>query len=273
MTDWLSLFQEISKEIYSKVKPFFGSEKAKEAIGRGAGGDLTKFIDLLAEEIVIEHLEARDISCILISEECGMRKIGKGEENYVVLDSIDGTTNATRNIPFVSTSIAHASHCYLNTVDVGLVKDLYQNIEFTATKGKGAFKDGEPLRPSTVDSVEKAILAIDLGPKEKLSELMNQLLPILSRTFKIRHLGSTALEMCYVSSGALDVFLDLRGLVRATDLAAAYLILKESGGLTITPTGEELDMPLQANARASFISAANKILCNEILNCLKPCRK
>lgn len=270
MTDWLRLFQEISEKIYLEVKPIFGSEKAREVMGRGAGGDISKYVDLLAEEIVVKALEAEDISCILISEECGMRKIGKGSGSYVVLDSIDGTTNATRSIPFVSTSLAHAAHGHLNAVDVALVRDLYHGIEFTALKGKGALEEGKPLHPSTVDSLEEAIVAVDLGPREKLPELLNLVLPILRRTLKIRHLGSTALEVCYVASGALDVFLDLRGLTRATDLAAAHLILKESGGLTVTPMGRELDMPLRADARSSFISTANKALCSEILNCLKP---
>ncbi|MFH0896604.1 MAG: inositol monophosphatase family protein [Candidatus Bathyarchaeota archaeon] len=270
MIDWLSLFQEASERIRQEVKPIFGSEKARESAGRGAGGDISKYIDLLAEEIVVKILEAEDISCVLISEECGMRKIGKGSGGYVVLDSIDGTTNATRSIPFVSTSIAHAEHEYLNSVDVALVRDLYRGIAFTAIKGKGAFGNGKPLSPSSIDSLGKAIMAIDLGPKEKLSGLVDRVLPILSMVLKIRHLGSTALELCYVASGALDVFMDLRGLTRATDLAAAFLVLKESGGSTVTPLGEELNMSLKADAHASFISTANKALCTEILNCLKP---
>ncbi len=270
MTDWLRLFHQFSEKIYQEVKPIFGSEKAREVVGRGVGGDLSKYIDLVAEEIVVKALEAEDISCILISEECGIRKIGRDSESYVILDSIDGTNNATRGIPFVSTSLAHASHDNLNAVDVALVRDLYRGVEFTALKGQGALEEGKPLHLSTIDSLEEAIVALDLGPKEKLPELLNLALPVLRKAFKIRHLGSTALEICYVASGALDVFLDLRGLTRATDLAAAHLILKESGGLIVTPMAKELDMPLRADSRSSLIATTNKVLCSEILNCVKP---
>ena len=269
MTNWLELFQETAEEICKEVKPILGSEKAREITGIGAGGDITKYIDLLAEAIVIRNLEAKNASCTLISEECGVRKIGKCCSDYVVLDSIDGTTNATRNIPFVSTSIAHATSGFLNDVDVALVKDLYNGINFTAKKRKGAFQDKKPLSSSTVDTLGKAIIAVDLSCQEKLPALINKILPILCKTLKIRIMGSTALEVCYVASGALDAFLDFRGRTRATDLAAAYLILQESGGIIVTPNNEDLNIPLKADARTAFLSAANKTICNEILHYLK----
>ena len=99
------------------------------------------------------------------------------------------------------------------------------------------------------------------------------LLPVLTKALKIRIIGSTALELCYVASGALDAFIEFRGMTRVTDLAAAYLILKESGGIIVTSKGEDLNMPLRADARTEFISAANEALYLEILNSLKADRK
>lgn len=269
MVDWLNLFKEFADEVYREVKPILGSEKAREAMGRGAGGDVTKYIDFMAEDIAVRTLEAKSASCTLISEECGVKKIGRGGGDYVVLDSIDGTTNATRSIPFFSTSIAHATGSFLKDIDVGLVKDLCSGATFTALEGKGALEDGKPLKPSTVDSLERAIVAVDLSVQGKLPALMDRLLPILCRVLKIRSMGSTALEVCYVASGALDAFVDLRGMTRAPDLAAAYLILKESGGVVVTPSGEGLNMPLRADARTAFVSAANKTLSEEILQYLE----
>ncbi|MFH0749143.1 MAG: inositol monophosphatase family protein [Candidatus Bathyarchaeota archaeon] len=273
MTNWLNIFREASEEIRRKVKPLLGSEKAGHPMGRGAGGDITKYIDLVAEEIVVKILEEKDTSCTLISEEAGVKKIGQDCEDYVILDSIDGTTNATRSIPFVATSIAHATGNQLTDVDVALIRDLYHNVTFSAKKGEGAFQDKKALSPSTINSLGKAIVAIDISCQEKLPTLMKKLQPVLCKTQKIRIMGSTALEVCYVASGALDAFIDLRAMTRAPDLAAAYLVLKEAGGETVTPSGEDLNMPLQANARTDFISASNKLLCNDILNSVKRIRK
>jgi len=108
MTNWLQLFKEATEEVLKEIKPFLGSERANKAMGRGAGGDITKYIDRLAEETVIKTLETNNVSCTLISEECGVRKLGEECSDHVILDSIDGTTNATRSIPFVCTSIAHS---------------------------------------------------------------------------------------------------------------------------------------------------------------------
>ena len=121
MVDWLKLFQEIADKIQREARPLFGSEKAAESMGRGAGGDISKYVDTLAEDIVVKTLEAEKISCTLITEESGKLEIGGGGESHVVIDSIDGTTNAIRGIPFVATCLAHASGSRLSDVDVGLV--------------------------------------------------------------------------------------------------------------------------------------------------------
>ena len=269
MVDWLELFRKISEQIRQEVKPIFGFKSASKAVGRGAGGDVSKYVDFLAEDIVVKALKGNNVSCTLISEECGERKIGGGGQSHVILDSIDGTTNAIRSIPFVSTSMAHSTTDQLIDVNVALVKDLYNNIEFTAIKGRGAFQGGRPLRSSTTKSLGEAIVAMNINPKDKLAELIERTSAVLNRVLKIRCLGSTALELCYVGSGALDAFIDLEGLTRATDLAAAYLILRESGGIIVTPLGETLRMPLKASARAWFISTANENICNEILSYLR----
>lgn len=273
MVDWVNLFHDISEQIRLEVRPLFGSDKAREAMGRGAGGDISQYIDLRAEEIVIHTLESQSISCILVSEESGRKTIGDGSGGYVVLDSIDGTTNATRGVPFSATSLAHAVTEYLTSVDAAMVRDLYRGVTFSAVKGRGAFEDGKRLSPSAIASLGEAIVAVDLGPREQLAELIHRVLPVLSRAWKLRHLGSTALEVCYVAAGALDVFLDLRELTRATDLAAAYLVLQETGGSTVTPRGEELNMRLRADARTSFISTSNMTLRGEVLTCLEKAPK
>lgn len=269
MVDWLKLFQQIANQIQREAQPLFGSEKAAEAMGRGAGGDISKYVDTLAEDIVVETLKAEKIQCTLITEESGKLEINGGGESHIVLDSIDGTTNATRGIPFVATCLAHASGSRLSDVDVGLVRDLYQNADFTAVKGKSAYREGRPLKTSTVSSLGRAIIAINLAPRERMPELMEQIFPVLCGSLKVRQLGSTALEVCYIGSGSLDVFLDSVGLTRATDLAAAYLVLREAGGIAVAMSGEELDMPLRANASAAFIVAANQALCSEVLRYLK----
>jgi myo-inositol-1(or 4)-monophosphatase len=96
---------------------------------------------------------------------------------------------------------------------------------------------------------------------------------IFEQTKHLRHLGANALEICYVADGTTDAFIDLRGKLRVTDMAAAQLILREAGGVITTQKGESLDAPLTATQRVSFIAAANKTIYKKIQALIKNQRK
>ena len=53
------------------------------------------------------------------------------------------------------------------------------------------------------------------------------------------------------------MFMDFRGKIRPTDMAAAYLIVKEAGGLILDKTGNTFDSELSFNNRFSFIALSN----------------
>ena len=55
------------------------------------------------------------------------------------------------------------------------------------------------------------------------------------------------------------------GVARATDLAAAQLILAEAGGVSVTPEGRILDLALNATSTASIIAVSNPLLCKNML--------
>ena len=269
MIDWLSLFTEMASAIRKEVRPMFGTAQAQETRGRGAGGDIAHSVDTAAEDIVIGRLENEHIPCVLVSEEAGTRRINGGGIDHVVLDPVDGTTNAVRYIPFSSTSIAHATGPLLRDVDVGLVMDLYSGMVFTAKKHAGAYLNGSKVTSSKVVDLGEAMISLELTYPKHVRVLTQSLLSLMEHTLKLRHLGSTALEIAYVASGALDAFVDMRGLTRSVDLAAATLIAREAGGMVVTPDGGELDMELKATARNSLIASGNGLLTAKILELLK----
>lgn len=270
MVNWLQLFEEVAWEIHQKVKPYFGTEESRKIYGRGAGKDLTRMIDVLAEKIVISFLKDCSIPCVLISEETGVKKIGEGDpnRNYVILDAIDGTTNAIHGLSFVSTSIAFANGPCFSDVKAGLVIDFSKDIIFSAKRGEGAYQNKKRLRPSCITKVQEALISFELGYTNNRKKQIRRLIPILAETKKIRYLGSTALEVCYVASGSLDAFIDIRNIARTTDLAASLLILNEAGGICVTPKGQNFDIDLKTLCGVSFIAAANSILCERIIELL-----
>jgi fructose-1,6-bisphosphatase/inositol monophosphatase family enzyme len=73
-----------------------------------------------------------------------------------------------------------------------------------------------------------------------------------------------------VADGTTEAFVDIRGKLRTTDLAAAYLIVKESGGTVTTPTGEALDVNLDPKQTVKFVASGNVQIHKTILSLVKP---
>lgn len=265
--NWSRILKEAANDVYLAVSPLLGTETSKKAVGIGASGEVTRQIDAIAEKVIVQYLEKMQVSCTLVGEECGTIEIGQEPEAYVVVDSIDGTTNAVRGISFVSTSIAISPADRLKNVEAAIVMRLDNAKDYLAEKGKGAEYDGNKIRPSRAKSLEDAVIGIDIT---RSPENIHRILPLMKTTSHIRCLGSAALEICQVASGQLDAYVDVRGKLRTTDIAAATLILKEAGGLILEPNGEDIkDVPLTAVNRFSLIAAANKEIFHEISRKLK----
>ncbi len=262
---WIPLLNEMANSVRVSSMPLFGKHKI---VGKGAGGDLTEKIDRVAESAIIQIIEKKKISCTLVSEEMGVKEFGRESSIYLVADPIDGTTNAVNAVPFFASSLAISTSPYLNGVVAGVVMDIYKNVIFSAEKGRGAKQNGKKIRPAQVSDVEKAIIGVDLSkiePREQLQRLST----LLNIAGHPRHFGANALELCYVANGLYNAFVDIRKLLRVTDIAAAYLIIKESGGIMLTPEGCKLNPPLTPTSRVSFIAAGNNQLFNKISTLIK----
>jgi myo-inositol-1(or 4)-monophosphatase len=152
-------------------------------------------------------------------------------------------------------------------VQIALVHDILYNVTYTAERHKGTLRNEEQIEPSSTKTLKDAVIGIDFNTF-KTKELITLLTPLLQQTKHLRHLGANALELCYVADGTTDAFIDLRGKLRVTDIAAAYLVLREAGGMIVTPKGTELNVPLDAAQKVSFIATANAPLYANIKACL-----
>jgi len=258
MTDWLNIIVECSQKMKKAALRYYGSPKAATGFGVGAGGDTSKRIDLAAEKALIDCLGKHEVSCTLVSEEAGTKKIGNFKsEYYVVTDPVDGTTNAVHGLPFCANVVAVSKGPNLKGVEYAVVSDIVHDVTYTAQKGMGAFRNGERIKPSKTTNVQDAVIGVDLNTI-KIEEFVGKLEKLFNAGKHFRHFGANAQEICYVADGRSDAFVDIRGKLRVTDMVASYLILREAGGVILTPQGEELNVPLKATQRLSFIAASNK---------------
>ncbi len=267
--DWLEIFKECGENVKKRIQNLQKFPSPPSELGVGAGGDQIKPVDLAAEKAIIEVIQRRRSSFTLISEESGIRKYGnKPETCFVTIDPIDGTTNFIHGLPFYCCSIAVSRNPLLSQVFGALITDLHNEISFTAIEGKGAHKNGKEITPSRTSKLNEAVIGLDLNTY-KMAGAATQLNRLIQHTKHIRHFGANALEICYVADGSTDAFVDLRGKLRATDVAAAFLILKEAGGTLTTHEGQPIELQLDPRQKLKFIASGNPEIHKTILNLIK----
>jgi myo-inositol-1(or 4)-monophosphatase len=269
--DWLKILVHCKENVKERISPHLKTLREPQPdLGRGAGGDPMKPVDLAAEKAIIEVLQQSGASFTLISEESGVKEFGENPAQcYVTVDPIDGTTNLVRGLPFYASSIAVSTKPALSAVFAALVTDLVHDTTYTAMEGKGAYRDGEKVVSSKSESLEDAVVGLDLN-SYKVKEIAPKLTGLIQKTKHIRHFGANALELCYVADGTTDAFIDIRGKLRTTDMAAAFLIVKEAGGTVTTPTGEALDVKLDPQQKIKFIASGNTKIHKTLLSLVRP---
>ena len=244
----------VAGRIVKALAPVVGTPYGAEEICIGADNTPTERLDKIAEDIVLEAFRENRVCARILSEEAGMVDIG-GDEGIAYLDPVDGSFNASVGIPFYALSVGLSDG---ERMIAGYVRNLATGETFTAVLGEGAFLDGCPIHPSSKSSFATSAMSVYARPPEMQALLANG---YTSR--RIRKLGASALELCYVACGRLEAFLDLRGTLRITDAAAAILILEEAGGIVTLPTGGECVFPDDVCAGRCLLGA-NKDIHGEI---------
>jgi len=138
-----------------------------------------------------------------------------------VIDPIDGTNNYALGLPFCAISLGLLRG---GEPVYGFLYDLGRKTLFQGGPGEGAFEGCRRLNIATTPPGPHGVLGIGFPLPPPLAAA---LLPALSQ-YRVRSLGSTALQVAYVAAGLLDGCLDARA--KVWDLAAAVAILRGAGG-------------------------------------------
>ncbi len=263
--EFLELFREIGRAVRGELLEVFGTLKAQEKLKKGAFGDLTVYIDKKAEEILLEKVRASSFRCSVLSEEVGLVSFG-GKFPMIIADPIDGSLNAKRGIPYFSVSLALSEGESTDDVTVGYVINLSNGDEFSAVKGEGSYLNGTPIK-----SISKGFsMAVVEGLKMDTDvELISFL---FKHFYRVRQMGSMALDLCYLARGSFDVLFSVVP-SRIVDYAAGMLILNEAdGGMFDWETGEEFSGKVGMEKSSRFFSLSRRDKLEEILKLMEPVR-
>jgi myo-inositol-1(or 4)-monophosphatase len=254
----IDLLKKLALNVYDAIHPILGSKIASKKTQKGAGGDISMQIDIIAENTIISTLENEKISVLLISEEIGEKYIGDKQkaiesQNILIVDPVDGSNNAVRGIPYCSVSIAYAKGENIGDIKRAVVLDLVSKDIYWAIKGESAYLNEKKIHVSDFNLSDKPFFELNL-PKKNAFKHIELLLPIIQRFHRMRILGSSALTLCQVARGSMEAFINLRESNRLVDVAAGYLILKEAGGKFFSIKGLKFDLELSIKTKFPFIA-------------------
>jgi fructose-1,6-bisphosphatase/inositol monophosphatase family enzyme len=202
--------------------------------------------DLAADAAAHSVLDDAEVG--VLSEESGLS--GADHAVVVVVDPLDGSTNAARGFPWFATSLCAVD---ADGPRAALVVDLPHGRTFTAVRGGGAAVDGVALRPSGCAVVGEALVGISGLPGGSLGW----------RQF--RTLGAAALDLCAVAEGTLDGFVDCSPSAHgAWDYLGGALICTEAGASVVDALGRDL-VAIDAAARRTPVAAATPALLDALL--------
>lgn len=206
-------------------------------VGKQSAGsnrtELVSEIDLMAEQVIIEHLDNSYPEFNVVSEEAG--DLGRESEFCWIIDPLDGTHNFLHAHPHCCVSIALK---HKDDVLVGVVYDALRNELFTARKGAGAQLDGRRIRVSDTSRLSDSLLCTGFpyrhGAETKF--WLKTFAALMPRAQSIHRTGSSVLDLAYVACGRYDGFWELG--LKDWDIAAGSLIVKEAGGLVTGLSGD-----------------------------------
>jgi myo-inositol-1(or 4)-monophosphatase len=257
--DWLGLCRRSAAAIREMLagRPTI-AERVKETGTRGKGGDRTLLIDEAAEDVVFAELEAMHHAgqrFTAVSEERGVVDFGS-PDLLVVVDPIDGSTNAKRGLPHFALSVAVADGPTMADVSFGFVQDFGPDEEWVAWRGGGAQLDGVPLDPTLGERRTRDGKLEVLGVESADPRWVVQSADALAETaHRLRAIGAIAVSLCQVAAARFDAMASLKR-CRAVDAAAAQLIVREAGGhVAFIAYDDPLAAPLDLVPRSPVIAA------------------
>jgi fructose-1,6-bisphosphatase/inositol monophosphatase family enzyme len=202
--------------------------------------------DVAADDAALAILVGAGLG--VLSEESGRHHPDR--DVTVVLDPLDGSTNASRGLPWYATSLCAVDG---DGALAAVVVNQVSGARYEAVRGGGARLDGEPLAPSGVVDLSDAMVGLSGLPPRWLGWR------------QYRALGAVALDLCAVAEGRLDGYLDCSPSAHGSwDYLGGMLVCQEAGAVVADAAGRDL-VVLEHDARRTPVAAATPALLEQAL--------
>jgi myo-inositol-1(or 4)-monophosphatase len=186
-----------------------------------------------------------DAGCAVLSEES--QRTGEWGDNdiLVVMDPLDGSTNASCGVPWYATALCALDNTGMRASLV--VNQASGRDRYWATRGGGAFHNGNPIEPSTCTDIKDAVVGISGLPSFKPG------------WGQFRALGAAALDICLVADGVIDAWIDFNT-HGVWDYLASLLICQEAGACFVEHQGRDFIVQEHSHRRTPIVAATPELL-------------
>lgn len=200
-------------------------------------------VDVLADDVALAILH--EVGVAVLSEESERTGDFGADDVLVVMDPLDGSTNASRGIPWYATALCAIDHGGLRA---SLVANQASGRDrYWATRGGGAFHNGKRITHSACTDMREAVIGISGLPKTR------------PNWAQFRANGAAALDICLVAEGALDGWIDFNS-HGVWDYLASLLICEEAGVAIAEHNDYELLVTEHRERRTPIVAATPQLL-------------
>jgi myo-inositol-1(or 4)-monophosphatase len=110
---------------------------------------------------------------------------------------------------------------------------------FTATRGGGAFCNGEPIHCNSLSDISQALVCTGFSySAEQRTVQATRVSKFIHQVRDIRRFGAASIDMCFVACGRFDAYFEEN--LHSWDIAAGDLIAREAGCQTGDFAGKAL---------------------------------
>lgn len=201
--------------------------------------DIVTAADKETEAYIVPELLKLHPTHHIVGEEGGGQGAPRDTSDYLwYVDPLDGTVNFASNIPYFGVAIALVDKA-LDPL-LGVIYNPCSDEMFTATKGGGAFMNGQPLKVSDTPELSQAVLTSGFAYDRRTNPDNNlaqwNAFTLIARD--MRRFGSAALDLCGVAAGRGDGFWERN--LNPWDAVAGMLIAREAGAIVTDYEGDPM---------------------------------
>ena len=229
----INIFEKAARKAGKSVIRDFGEIENLQVQSKNVGDFVTN-ADIKAEKILLETLQYYYPNASYLSEETGNIK---GNNEKIVIDPIDGTTNFIHGIPMIGIVIGRI---FNGEITDGVIFNPILNEFYWASKGKGAWCNNKRLRVSKRKNFVDCIIGTGIPHANRTyPNYLNAIDNVSKNCSGLRRMGAAAIDLAYVAAGKLDGFWEKN--LNLWDVCAGVIIVKEAGGKITQSNGEEWD--------------------------------